>query len=84
MYPSEQLMAVKSGLQTSMKCGRSRPTDSLPTSVMLIVTDRPNNNRQNTRSADVTVSRQRDVIDVTSLESVRRRDHVTADSTTIS
>lgn len=67
--------------------------DSLPTSVTSSVTDRPNQNRQNTLSVDAAVSRQRDedddddddggggggggdVLDVTSVEQVRRL-HVT-------
>jgi len=43
-YPSEQLTTVKSGLQRSMKLGRRRPVDSLPTFVMIIVSDTPNQN----------------------------------------
>ena len=42
LYPWEQSMLVKLGLQTSMKCGRSRPVVCFPTSVMTNVVIIPN------------------------------------------
>lgn len=44
MYPREQLMVEKSGLQTSRKWGLIRPTDTLAMSVNDWLTAQPNRN----------------------------------------
>ena len=69
-------MAVKSGRQTSMKCGRSRPADSLPTCVTTRLTVRPYQNTQNTPAVDDAMRRHDDDdAEVTAEQQVRRRLH---------